>query len=217
MLPATFSQDPLEKFFGQARQRCGGNFYIDVADVLSSAKVQRLRQLLKIDITPAAFTDHLCPNCSIDIDEVDLEQLQDVSIEDTQLLLESTDTLKDKVIYVAGFLTHRYGRSMASNPEEECSISSTFVQELDRGGLSLPTLSTAFFVHTAIHMDTVLSPSKHSCREYFAKTLSYIDAPISENFQACRTLANVLLKAYVNNSSDKAKEIGCLRRREKLQ
>jgi len=50
VLPAFFSQDPLEKFFGQARQRFGGNFYIDVGDVLAAAKVQRFHQLLKLDI-----------------------------------------------------------------------------------------------------------------------------------------------------------------------
>lgn len=38
VLPAVFSQDPLEKFFGQARQRNGGNFYIDIVDVLSQPK-----------------------------------------------------------------------------------------------------------------------------------------------------------------------------------
>ena len=46
ILPAVFSQDPLEKFFGQVRQRFGGNFYIDIGDVLAAAKVQRLHQLL---------------------------------------------------------------------------------------------------------------------------------------------------------------------------
>ena len=39
VLPAVFSQDPLEKFFGQARQRHGGNFYIDIGDVISAGKV----------------------------------------------------------------------------------------------------------------------------------------------------------------------------------
>ena len=39
ILSAIFSQDPLEKFFGQARQRCGGNFYIDIADVLAVTKM----------------------------------------------------------------------------------------------------------------------------------------------------------------------------------
>ena len=40
ILSAVFSQDPLEKFFGQARQRSGGNFYIDIFDVLAVTKMQ---------------------------------------------------------------------------------------------------------------------------------------------------------------------------------
>jgi len=54
VFPALFSQDLLEKFFGQARQRCGGNFYIDVSDVICAAKVQRLYQLLKDDVVDRA-------------------------------------------------------------------------------------------------------------------------------------------------------------------
>jgi hypothetical protein len=134
VLPATFSQDPLEKFFGQARQRCGGNFYIDIGDVLATAKVQCLRQLVKLEVTPTALTDHHCQNCSRDIDDVVLGQMQDLDIEDTQLLLESTDKLRYKVIYIAGFLTHKFGDSVTSNHEDdEISISSKFVQELNRG------------------------------------------------------------------------------------
>ena len=48
ILPAVNSQDPVEKFFGQARQRCGGNFYIDIVDVMGVAKMQVLHQLLNI-------------------------------------------------------------------------------------------------------------------------------------------------------------------------
>ena len=47
-LPAVFSHSPLEKCFGQARQRKGGgNFYIDICDVIAAAKVQPLHQLIK--------------------------------------------------------------------------------------------------------------------------------------------------------------------------
>ena len=52
VIPAVFSQNPLEKFFGQCRQRVGGNFYIDIGDVIASAKAQHLHQLLKYDIVP---------------------------------------------------------------------------------------------------------------------------------------------------------------------
>ena len=58
ILPAAFSQNPLEKLFEQARQRYGGNFYIDIADVVAAAKVQKLHQLLKLDILPEANTDY---------------------------------------------------------------------------------------------------------------------------------------------------------------
>lgn len=50
VLPAVFGQGPLENFFGNARQRFGGNFYIDIKDVLAAAKVQRLYQLAMFDI-----------------------------------------------------------------------------------------------------------------------------------------------------------------------
>ena len=52
VLPAVFSQDPLEKFFGQARQGHDVNFYIDVGDVISAGKVQRLHQMLKYNVIP---------------------------------------------------------------------------------------------------------------------------------------------------------------------
>ena len=32
VLPGVFADESLEKFFGQARQRNGGNFYIDIVD-----------------------------------------------------------------------------------------------------------------------------------------------------------------------------------------
>ena len=187
---------------------------------MATAKVQCLRQLVKLDVTPTstALTHHQCQNCSRDIDDVVLEQMQDLGIEDTQLLLESTDTLRDKVIYIAGFLTHKFAESVTlNNEEDEISIPSTFVQELNRGGLSLPSLSTAFFVHAAVYIEKYLSPSQHNCRSYFARALSYIDASISENYQACVTMTNILMKAHVNDNSDRQKENGCLRRREKLQ
>ena len=51
VLPAAFSQNPFEKFFGQTRQRIGGNFYIDI-NVISAAKAQRFHQFIKTDIVP---------------------------------------------------------------------------------------------------------------------------------------------------------------------
>ena len=42
VLPALWSQNFIENFFGQAMQRMGGNFYIDICDVMSAGKVLNL-------------------------------------------------------------------------------------------------------------------------------------------------------------------------------
>ena len=72
--------------------------------VLLSNKVQCRHQLVKLDVTPTsmALTDHQCQNCSRDIDDVLLEQMPDLDIEDNQLLLESTGTLRDKSFILSG-------------------------------------------------------------------------------------------------------------------
>ena len=44
---------------------------------------------------------------------------------------------------------HKFEKQLPATEEDD--ISSEFTSELDRGGLSVPTLSTVFFVHVA-HM-----------------------------------------------------------------
>jgi len=105
VLPAVFSQYPLEKFFGQARQRFGGNFYIDISDVIAAAKVQRLHQLLKLDIIPNDDAQRICSSCTATPDEQDLKMLHDITTNDTENIIHSDDSLKYKIIFVAGFLT----------------------------------------------------------------------------------------------------------------
>ena len=43
-----------------------------------------------------------------------------------------------------------------------------------------------------------------------------MDSPMEKNENACKTLTNILSKAYCLNLSDTEKEKGCLRRKEKL-
>ncbi|ESO02840.1 hypothetical protein HELRODRAFT_174269 [Helobdella robusta] len=220
VIPAVFSQDPLEKFFGQARQRFGGNFYIDISDVIAAANVQRLHQLLKLDIIPKDDAQRACINCTASPDEQDLEMLQDITTEDTENLIQSDNCLKHKIIFVAGFLTCKYQQHLGNNDADDAqdfTLSSDFTQQLDREGLSIPKLSTVYLVHSAVHIISKLSPPKASCRKYVSTLLSYVDAPLSNNTMACRSLVNILLKAHVIHHSDREQELGCLRRRKKLQ
>ena len=90
-------------------------------------------------------------------------------------------------------------------------------QRLNRGWLSIPKLSTVYFVHSAVHIISKVSTPKAGCRKYIATLLSYVDAPLSNNIMACRTVANVVLKAHILHHSDREQALGCLRCREKLQ
>lgn len=185
--------------------------------MVAAAKVQRLHQLLKLDIIPNDDAQRTCSSCSATPDEQDLELLQDISSDGTESLLESNDNLKHKVIFIAGYVTRKYDNHPTSddeNDKQEPRVSSAFIKQLNRGGLSIPKLSTVFFIHSAVHFISKLSPPKSGCRQYIASLLSSVDAPLSSNMMACRTVANILLKARVLHHSDKEQELGCLRRRK---
>ena len=113
----------------------------------------------------------------------------------------------------AGHLVHKFG---GLTSEDDFELSSEFTYALDRGGLSLPTLSTVFFVHSASTLYEKLGATRRCCRTYVQKSFGYIASPWAENVPACKTLANILLKACVLNNSDRERELGCLRRKEKL-
>ena len=214
VLSAVFSQNPLEKFFGQTRQRCGGNFYIDIGDVIAAAKAQHLHQLLKFEIIPEGETCIVdCVLCHSVADVCDLEIIDEISVKDTEILIESNDTVKQKVVYLGGFLAHKLNQPDVDISED---VTCDFLNELNRGRLHVPTLTTVYFVHSSIHLYEKLDDSTKHCAEYFRNLLSHIDAPLSENNAACRTLSNLVFKARVIAASDRENVLGCLRRKEKL-
>ena len=220
VLPAIFADEALEKFFGQARQRRGGNFYIDVVVIMAAAKIVNLQTLIKHDIMPESSSRVLdCDtNCTTSENPAERSELIDeITPQDTQELLRSDDTLKHKVVYLAGYLVYKYGDSTSMEEiigdEDDNEVSSEFLDNLNRGGLSVPTMSTVFFVHNAYNLH---DQTKMRCRFHFAELLCFVDAPLAGSKAACTTLANILLKAHVLNVSDKEKSLGCLRRQDKL-
>ena len=127
ILPAVNSQDHAEKFFGQARKRCGGDFYIDIVDVMAVTKLQVLHQLLKHDLLPYKRHSYKCPSCTQEVNPDGIDVVRDLTITQTQSLLQTSDQLKHKVIYISGYISKKH--HSPSNEAEEC-ISSEFVDEL---------------------------------------------------------------------------------------
>ena len=203
VLPAIWADELLEKF------------YIDVVDVKAAAKVLNLHNLVMNDILPTGRNEHFCYSCTDLVDDDDLlENLYETTVLETQEMLDSDDAIRHKIVYIAGHLIHKYGNRLAQSDEEE--VSTEFLDELNRGGLSVPTLSSVFFDHAAYQTHEKLPPSKARCRNYLKRLFSYIDAPIASIPDACLTLSNIILKAFVLNTSDRERELGCLRRKEKL-
>ena len=116
------------------------------------------------------------------------------------------------MIHILGYISKKH--HSPSNEAEEC-ISSEFLDELNRGGLTIPTLSTAFFVHTGIRIQNLISTPETQCRSYLMKLLSFTDAPIAKNTSARQSLANILLKSFVMAKGNKEQSIGYLWRKEK--
>ena len=193
---------------GQARQRSGGNFYIDAVDTKAAAETKNLHALLKYDSTPQQSDDVAChSNVCIDDDSLD--------IADTEELITSNGTIKHKIVFLAGYLEHKF-RSCLSVVENEDgyddAIDSAFLQNLNRGGLTIPKLSTVHFVYSAHQMFEKWN--FHCCRTHVSQILAHINSPMARIKPACMTMSNILLKAFVLDKSDKEKQLGCLRRRE---
>ena len=121
--------------------------------------------------------------------------------------------MKQKVVYLAGYLVDKFGEPDINEDEE---VPCEFISELSRGGLHLPTFTEVYFVHNTINLYNELDLNRKSCCKYFQKLLSFIDAPLAQNDKACKSLTNILFKAHALDVSDIEKQKGCLRRREKL-
>jgi len=129
-----------------------------------------------------------------------------ITTDDTEILINYDDCQKHKVIFVAGFLTRKYDKqsdNFYDNEAQELTVSSEFINQLNRGRFTVPKLSTVFFVHNAVHTISQLNPQKAGCRNFVATELSFTDAPLANNVMACRTVANVLLKAHVLHHCDR--------------
>ena len=81
---------------------------------------------------------------------------------------------------------------------------------------SMPTLETVYFVHCAIKLQEEIPQPRQNCGKYFQRLLALINSPMAKNEKACSTLKNTLVKGFVLHNSDNEKQVGCLRRREKL-
>ena len=75
---------------------------MDIMDVQGAAKVFNLHSIPKNDVIPSKDpgdqTHVTCDSCSISPDEDDIDKIHELTLADTQALLDSDDTLRHKIV-----------------------------------------------------------------------------------------------------------------------
>ena len=161
---------------------------------MAAAKVQRLHQLHKYDIVPEGEGAMTCTLCNTEPTADDLALISDLTMTETQNLLNSCDTLKQKVVYIAGFLFHKHFHQDKDSEEESDDdehVTSEFLEGLSRGGLRVPRLNMVFLVHSAIQLYGKIDSSCRLCTNYFRSLLSLIDSLYSNTNSICKRLINM--------------------------
>ena len=139
-----------------------------------------------------------------------LELTDEISLKDTENVLESDVSYKQKLVFLAGFFAHKFEQEVIDTSEE---LSCDFIDKRSHGRLRIPTLNTVFFVYSALHVYDKLDERKKGCTSYFRKLISNVDAPFATNVNVCKTLSNIVFKGRVVAASDR-ENIVCLRRTE---
>ena len=140
-----------------------------------------------------------------------------ITIADTEYLVQSNDSVKHKCIFLAGYFEHKYRSNILrikTQNDDDHRINSEFLTNLNIGGLTVPLLSTVHFVHSAYKLFGKCN--LHCCRAHLSHALRHIDSPMIVIQGACLTLSNILLKAFVLDNSNKERQLGCSKRKEKL-
>ena len=111
--------------------------------------------------------------------------------------MNSNEILKDKIIYLAGFLEKKiHGRvAFVEQETDEDPVDSDFITNLNRGGLTIPKISTVHFVHSAHKI--LIGCNLYCCRAHLSQAISCIDSPMAIIKEACETMFDIFLKVFV--------------------
>ena len=131
--------------------------------------------------------------------------------------LSLTDKIEQKVIQFLHFnkVVSNFVFLLYHECVESCDvISQNKMFPLQKNSL----LSKWSQVNDIIQTVTVLRrllPVRARCYNFLKRLYACIDAPIATISDACLTMSNITLKAFVLNNSDCERELGCLRTKEK--
>lgn len=194
--------DRIEGEFSVYRQSTGANAFMNAGDVFASFKKRLARYgasfLLTVEEKPTEDKAHTCES------EINFEDGSSIEtcISDVTL----SDMEESAVAYVAGWLESKCNDELNFDEDEPllASEAKAFIEEVSRGGLTVPHTSTYELVRIGL---CFVTKSKHRacCRKRLASILSIANSYYDLNLPSkslFRRLANVLLKGLHNLYKD---------------
>lgn len=198
-----YTNDHIEKLFGKWRQASGSNYFISVADVIHTQRIQWSKvanQFLGL-AGQGSSSSHRCDLCDVTPNEDNYFKF----LMDTDVV--QADHLLGACVYIAGYLCHQVP-SLPSIHRHDAAIDEKkefeFLHILDRGGLKYPDPSVISFVYNCHNYFENLSIDDKRCRNYLIKCFEMIDELYDTQVtdtRAYRCLANILLNNYCKTTN----------------
>lgn len=190
-----FQTDPVESEFSAYRQLSGGNFYISVEEILSSAHLRRLELFDRLEIDHISCeSENLCCTSAFTDDENLLFDSVAQKVESISL------SEKSALFYISGYVAFKLKISRDPQMNEPpFTEESEFTTLVSRGKLQYPPES--LFSFSLIAYAFFCSLDKPRCSNRIKRLLVYLGECYFfeiENFDSvCRRFSNCFLKGVV--------------------
>ena len=203
-----FSTDRLEKAFSKLRQGSGGTYFINVQQVSEKLIIDHTKLVLRLG---SDFSDipsqagHNCNLCNRPLSSKESEVFDSLSNLEDKL---SMDT-KMGLVYVAGYIVRNCDEETDCDTYEYFEKYGQYLQDLSRGGLSLPSDNVCQWTFLCYILFVSLDLEKYSvCRTSLMRYFQDISVHHSLNFvKYSRSLANIFLNNYAKlNTPRSSKE-----------
>ena len=130
--------DPLERRFSQYRQMSGGRFFVSLNEIYRSETIIKLKTYLEKNIELTTVTSPITDEESIELQDF----VQEITGEDLNHITISRDAI-EVITFLSGDISRsllkstdceEYKRALNIDP-----VSSSYLDDLNKGGLKLPT------------------------------------------------------------------------------
>ena len=148
VLTGRLQTDPLERRFSQYRQMSGGRFLVSLNEIYRSKTIIKLKTYLEKNIELTTITSPITDEESIELQDY----VQEITGEDLNHITISQDAI-EVITFLSGYISCSL---LKSTDCEECKralnidpVSSSYLDDLNKGGLKLPTSALNNYTHCA--------------------------------------------------------------------